>query len=58
MCYYIGIDVAKFKHDFTVTTSDGEVPVSQATIKNNFECFGLIKDFLANLDHSQEIKID
>lgn len=57
MCYYVGIDVAKFKHDFTVVTSNGEVIVPSTTFKNQFEGFETIKDSLANLDHSQEIKI-
>lgn len=57
MCYYVGIDVAKFKHDFTVVTSNGEVIVPSTTFKNQFEGFETIKDSLASLDHSQEIKI-
>ena len=57
MCYYVGIDVAKFKHDFTVVTSNGEVIVPSTTFKNQFESFETIKDSLASLDHSQEIKI-
>ena len=57
MCYYVGIDVARFKHVFTVETSDGEVIVPSTTFKNQFEGFETIKDSLASLDHSQEIKI-
>lgn len=57
MCYYVGIDVAKFKHDFTVVTSDGEVIVESTTFKNDLKGFEAIKDSLSNLDHSQEIKI-
>ena len=57
MCYYVGIDVAKFKHDFTVVTSDGEVIVESTTFKNDLKGFETIKDSLSNLDHSQEIKI-
>ena len=57
MCYYVGIDVAKFKHDFTIVTSDGEVILQSTTFKNDFKGFETIKDSLANLDHSQEIKI-
>ena len=57
MIYYVGIDVAKFKHDFTVVTSNGEVVIEPTTFKNNDEGFSIIKDSLSKLDHSQEIKI-
>lgn len=56
MCYYVSIDVAKFKHDFTVMTSDEEIIVTSTTFKNQFVGFETIKNSLANLDHSQEIK--
>ena len=57
MIYYVGIDVAKFKHDFTVVTSNGEVVIEPTTFKNNDEGFTIIKDSLSKLDYSQEIKV-
>lgn len=56
MSYYVGIDVAKFKHDYAIITSNGEV-VSRGTFKNDSSGFNTFKDSLDKLDHSQEIKI-
>ena len=36
---YIGIDVAKDKHDCFITNSDGEIPFPAFTIRNNQEGF-------------------
>ena len=57
MSYYVGIDIAKFKHVFTVMTSSGELVVSPSSFKNDLDGFKTIKDSLDKLDHSQQIKI-
>ena len=57
MCYFIGIDVAKFKHDFIIITGEGEIIQSPTTFSNNEEGFKELLDSLSKLDHSQEIKI-
>lgn len=36
---YVGIDVAKDKHDCYITNSDGEEPFNTFTISNNLEGF-------------------
>lgn len=41
MMIYIGIDVAKYKHDFCVINKDGEVLIPSTTITNNREGFNL-----------------
>ena len=57
MTYYIGIDVAKYKHDFCILSSDGEVIKEPSTFLNNIEGYKTIKEALDHLDHSQKIKI-
>ena len=53
MCYFIGIDVAKYKHDFTIITGEGEIIQSQTTFSNNEAGFKELLDSLSKLDHSQ-----
>ena len=36
---YVGIDVAKDKHDYFITDSDGEVLFKAFTIVNNLDVF-------------------
>ena len=57
MCYFVGIDVAKYKHDFTIITGEGEIIQSPTTFSNNEAGFKELLDSLSKLDHSQEIKI-
>ena len=57
MCYFIGIDVAKFKHDFIIIKGEGEIIQSPTTFSNNEAGFKELLDSLSKLDHSQEIKI-
>lgn len=56
MSYYVGIDVAKFKHDYAILDSNGEI-VSNGTITNDSIGFNTLRNSLDKLDHSQEIKI-
>lgn len=55
--FYVGIDIAKYKHDFAIINNDGLVIVPPKTIQNSEEGFnGLLSSLLA-LDRSQGIKI-
>lgn len=57
MTYFVGIDIAKFKHDCFIQDHNGVVIRHSFSFKNNFEGFNTFLDVLNNLDHSQEIKI-
>ena len=57
MSYYVGIDIAKFKHDCCITTDDAVVIKTPFTFPNNDEGFQQLKDVLDQLDHSQKIKV-
>ena len=54
----MGIDIAKFKHDFCIIDDDtGEVIVPPRTIANDKEGFQEMLEILTNLHCSQKIKI-
>ena len=55
--FYVGIDIAKYKHDFAIINDDGLVIVHPKTIKNSEEGFNELLSSLLSLDRSQEIKI-
>ena len=55
--FYVGIDVAKYKHDFTIINELGLVIVPPKTIQNSEEGFNELLSSLFTLDRSQEIKI-
>ena len=56
--FYMGIDIAKFKHDFCIIDDDtGEVIVPPKTITNDKEGFQEMLEILTNLHCSQNIKI-
>ena len=57
MSYFVGIDIAKNKHDCFIVTGDGEVIRNSFTFPNNDEGFQILKVTLDQLDHSQKIKI-
>lgn len=57
MTYFVGIDIAKYKHDFCILTNDAEIIKEPATFLNNAEGFNALKEALDHLDHSQKIKI-
>lgn len=57
MSYFVGIDIAKNKHDCFIVTGDGEVIRNSFTFPNNYEGFQILKVTLDQLDHSQKIKI-
>ena len=54
MSYFVGIDIAKNKHDCFIVTGDGEVIRNSFTFPNNDEGFQILKATLDQLDHSQK----
>ncbi|GEQ49117.1 IS110 family transposase [Tetragenococcus koreensis] len=56
---YVGIDVAKYKHDFAVIDSEGEVFIRHLKINNNREGFTRLQMTFENLRASthQEIQV-
>ena len=55
--FYVRIDVAKYKHDFTIINELGLVIVPPKTIQNSEEGFNELLSSLSSLDRSQGIKI-
>jgi transposase len=55
--FYVGIDIAKFKHDFCIISDTGEVIVPPTTIMNSKEGFTTLLKALSNLDRSYEMRI-
>ena len=54
--YYVGIDIAKYKQDCFIFTSEGEIVLESFTFENTREGFSKLKLILDALDHSQKIK--
>ena len=55
--FHMGIDIAKFKHDFCIINGDtGEVIVPPRTITNDKEGFQEMLEILTNLHCSQKNK--
>lgn len=57
MTYYVGLDIAKFKHDCFIMDSNGEVIRESFSFKNDSEGFNQLLDVLNALDQSSKIKI-
>lgn len=55
--FYVGIDVAKNKHDIAVIDSEGTVSIRHLRIKNNREGFDKLLSTLKNLTKSSDDKI-
>ncbi len=55
--YFIGIDIAKYKHDCFIMNETGQVIRDSFSIDNSQEGFNNLLDVLKSLDRSQEIKI-
>lgn len=51
---YIGIDVAKHKHDIAVIDSDGIIYIRHLQIKNTREDFTILQSTIANLQKTAE----
>lgn len=57
MTFFVGIDIAKYKHDCFIQDHNGEVIHSSFTFYNNQSGFKNLLAVLDSLDHSQKIKI-
>lgn len=51
---YVGIDVAKDKHDCFAMNSDGEILIEKLTFKNNSEGFNFLFNSISNFNESFE----
>lgn len=55
---YVGIDVAKDKHDCFAINSDGEILIENFSFKNNFDGFNLFLNSISNFNESfKNIKV-
>lgn len=50
MTYYVGLDIAKFKHDCFILDSNGEVIQESFSFKNDSMGFNQLLDVLNALD--------
>lgn len=58
MTYYIGIDIAKYHHDCTITDDNGEIIKHHFKFNNDNDGFSTLLDVLSNLNiASSQIKI-
>ena len=57
MTYFVGIDIAKYKHDCFIHDHNGEVIHHSFTFSNNQTGFKKLLSVLDSLDKSQKIKI-
>ena len=57
MTYFIGIDLAKFKHDCFIMNQDGEVIRDSFSFSNDKEGFDTLLNVLNSLDSNQEKRI-
>ena len=57
MTYFVGIDIAKFKHDCFIMNHEGEVIRNPFTFKNDKTGFNELLSVLSSLDSNQIIKI-
>ena len=51
---YVGIDVAKDKHDCFAINSDGEILIERMTIQNNFDSFNYLLNSISQFNESFE----
>ena len=55
---FVGIDVAKNKHDCFITNSDGEVLFKAFTIPNNLDCFNnLYQKIESVMENISKVKV-
>ncbi len=57
MTYYVGLDIAKFKHDCFIMDHNGEVIRESFSFRNDHSGFLQLLDVLSALDRSSTIKI-
>lgn len=55
--FYIGIDIAKFKHDCFICSDSGEIICNNLTFSNSLEGFNQLLSILDSLNHSDGIRI-
>lgn len=55
--YYVGIDIAKYKHDCSIISDSGEIICSNLSFQNDLEGFQELLSVLSSLDHSHQIRI-
>jgi len=55
--FYVGIDIAKFKHDCFICSDTGEIICENLTFKNNLEGFNQLLSTLNSLDDYESIRI-
>jgi len=55
--FYVGIDIAKFKHDCFICSDLGEIICNNLSFKNNLEGFNQLLSILDSLNHSDGIGI-
>ena len=51
---FVGIDVAKDKHDCFAMNSDGEILIEKMTIQNNFDGFSSLFNSISQFNESFE----
>lgn len=57
MIYFVGIDIAKYKHDCFIATETTIVTKTPLTFENTKEGFSILLDLLSSLDQQNEIRI-
>ena len=57
MTYFIGLDLAKFKHDCFIMNEYGEIIRNSFSFTNDQPGFNTLRDVLNSLDPSQEKRI-
>ena len=58
MTYFIGIDLAKYKHDCFIMDENGEVIRDSFSFNNDKEGFNTLLNVLNSLDLNQEKRLD
>ena len=56
MIYYVGIDISKYKHDFCIISSTGEIIVENSSFENNQKGFQSLLETLKPYD-KQTVRI-
>lgn len=57
MTYFIGLDIAKFKHECFIMDENGEVIISSFSFSNDYSGFSYLLNVLSSLDPSIEKRI-
>ena len=57
MTFFIGIDIAKYKHDCFILNHEGEVIRESFSFTNDRAGFAYLKEILSTLDSNQTMRI-